>query len=75
VSNLQEIRARDAKTVVIAEEGDDAVVPFADAGTGAADRRCCSHWCHRAAAGLRVRAGLREGSRRSAAPAKSVTVE
>jgi len=30
VSNIQEIRARGAKTIVIAEEGDDAVVPFAD---------------------------------------------
>jgi glucosamine--fructose-6-phosphate aminotransferase (isomerizing) len=30
VSNIQEVRARGARTVVIAEEGDDAVVPFAD---------------------------------------------
>jgi len=30
VSNIQEIRARGAKTIVIAEEGDEAVVPFAD---------------------------------------------
>ncbi len=30
VSNLQEIRARGALTIVIAEEGDDDVVPFAD---------------------------------------------
>jgi len=30
VSNIQEIRARGARTVVIAEEGDDAVVPYAD---------------------------------------------
>jgi glucosamine--fructose-6-phosphate aminotransferase (isomerizing) len=30
VSNIQEIRARGAKTVVIAEEGDDAVVPYSD---------------------------------------------
>ncbi|MGH8824212.1 MAG: glutamine--fructose-6-phosphate transaminase (isomerizing) [Jiangellaceae bacterium] len=30
VSNIQEIRARGALTVVIAEEGDDAVVPYAD---------------------------------------------
>lgn len=29
VSNIQEIRARGAKTIVIAEEGDDAVVPYA----------------------------------------------
>ena len=30
VSNIQEIRARGAKTIVIAEEGDLEVVPFAD---------------------------------------------
>ena len=30
VSNIQEVRARGARTVVIAEEGDDDVVPFAD---------------------------------------------
>ncbi|WP_353509817.1 glutamine--fructose-6-phosphate transaminase (isomerizing) [Intrasporangium sp.] len=30
VSNIQEIRARGARTLVIAEEGDEAVVPFAD---------------------------------------------
>jgi len=30
VSNIQEIRARGARTIVIAEEGDDAVVPYAD---------------------------------------------
>ncbi|MFD0414187.1 glutamine--fructose-6-phosphate transaminase (isomerizing) [Streptomyces sp. NPDC127108] len=30
VSNIQEIRARGARTIVIAEDGDDAVVPYAD---------------------------------------------
>ena len=30
VSNIQEIRARGARTLVIAEEGDDSVEPFAD---------------------------------------------
>ncbi|HSA50115.1 MAG TPA: glutamine--fructose-6-phosphate transaminase (isomerizing) [Yinghuangia sp.] len=30
VSNIQEIRARGAKTIVIAEEGDTAVLPYAD---------------------------------------------
>jgi glucosamine--fructose-6-phosphate aminotransferase (isomerizing) len=30
VSNLQEIRARGAYTIVIAEEGDETVVPYAD---------------------------------------------
>ncbi|MFC5380108.1 glutamine--fructose-6-phosphate transaminase (isomerizing) [Aquipuribacter nitratireducens] len=30
ISNIQEIRARGARTIVIAEEGDDAVVPYAE---------------------------------------------
>ncbi len=30
VSNIQEVRARGARTVVVAEEGDEAVVPYAD---------------------------------------------
>jgi glucosamine--fructose-6-phosphate aminotransferase (isomerizing) len=30
VSNIQEIRARGARTVVIAEDGDESVVPYAD---------------------------------------------
>src|SRR5699024_8322038 len=30
ISNIQEIRARGARTLVIAEEGDEDVVPFAD---------------------------------------------
>jgi glucosamine--fructose-6-phosphate aminotransferase (isomerizing) len=30
VSNLQEVRARGARTIVIAEEGDEDVVPYAD---------------------------------------------
>ena len=30
VSNIQEVRARGARTIVIAEEGDEAVVPYAD---------------------------------------------
>jgi glucosamine--fructose-6-phosphate aminotransferase (isomerizing) len=30
VSNIQEIRARGARTIVIAEEGDDVVAPYAD---------------------------------------------
>jgi glucosamine--fructose-6-phosphate aminotransferase (isomerizing) len=29
VSNIQEVRARGARTIVVAEEGDDAVVPYA----------------------------------------------
>lgn len=31
VSNIQEIRARGARTIVIAEEGDESVRPFSDA--------------------------------------------
>ena len=30
VSGIQEVRARGARTIVVAEEGDDAVVPYAD---------------------------------------------
>ncbi|GAA2023191.1 glutamine--fructose-6-phosphate transaminase (isomerizing) [Catenulispora yoronensis] len=30
VSNIQEVRARGAKTIVIAEDGDEAVAPYAD---------------------------------------------
>jgi glucosamine--fructose-6-phosphate aminotransferase (isomerizing) len=30
VSNIQEIRARGARTIVIAEEGDETVEPYAD---------------------------------------------
>ena len=30
VSNIQEVRARGARTIVIAEEGDTAVEPYAD---------------------------------------------
>ena len=67
VSNIQEIRARGARTIVIAEEGDDAVLPYADdlirvPLTPTAAR---SRWStDRAAAGLRLRAGDRQGPRR-----------
>jgi len=30
VSNIQEVRARGARTIVIAEEGDESVIPYAD---------------------------------------------
>ncbi len=30
VSNIQEVRARGARTIVICEEGDTAVLPYAD---------------------------------------------
>ena len=66
VSNIQEIRARGARTIVIAEEGDEAVVPYADtldphprgADAAAAAGR------DRAAAGVRLRDGDRQGLRR-----------
>ena len=70
VSNIQEIRARGARTLVIAEDGDEAVLPYADEVfyvpqsptllVAAADRG--------AAADLRVRAGHRQGARRRPAP-------
>ena len=45
VSNIQEIRARGARTIVIAEEGDEAVVPYADTLIECPPcRRCCSRW-------------------------------
>ena len=66
VSNIQEIRARGARTIVVAEDGDEDVVPFADevirvpadlaAARAAADRR--------AAAGLRAAPVHRQGPRR-----------
>ena len=58
VSNIQEVRARGARTIVIAEEGDEAVAPYADhAHPRAARRRRCSQplVADRAAAGLRLR--------------------
>ena len=30
VSNIQEVRARGARTIVLAEDGDDEVAPYAD---------------------------------------------
>ncbi len=70
VSNIQEVRARGARTIVIADEGDEAVVPYADhlvriprhAHAAPAARR------DRAAAGLRRRDGRGQGPRRRPAP-------
>ena len=54
VSNIQEVRARGARTIVIAEEGDEAVVPYADTlirvpavadAAAAAGRRPCRCRC------------------------------
>ena len=45
VSNIQEVRARGARTIVVAEEGDEAVVPYADHLIRIPRaRRCCSRW-------------------------------
>ena len=80
VSNIQEIRARGARTIVIAEEGDDAVTPYADRPDphpGRADAAPAAGR-HRAAAGARVRARHRSRGYDVDQPrnlAKSVTVE
>ena len=56
ISNLQEIRARGAKTIVLAEEDDDVVRPYADVSDQAAGgSTCCSPGGDRAAAGVRLR--------------------
>jgi glucosamine--fructose-6-phosphate aminotransferase (isomerizing) len=56
VSNIQEIRARGARTLVVAQDGDEAVVPFADevirVPRHAAAAAAAAH--RRAAAGLRA---------------------
>ncbi len=42
VSNIQEVRARGARTIVIAEDGDEAVVPTPTTSSGCPARpRCC----------------------------------
>lgn len=70
VSNIQEIRARGARTIVIAEEGDEEVVPYADhlvripvtlAAVAAAGG-------DGAVAGVRLRAGHGAGQRGGSAP-------
>ncbi len=70
VSNIQEVRARGARTIVIAEEGDEAVVPYADhlirVPAGADAAAAAGH--HRAAAGVRLRDGPGQGLRRRPAP-------
>ena len=70
VSNIQEINARGARTIVIAEEGDDEVVPFVTRGhprpADADAARAAGHG--RAAAGVRLRARHRQGPGRRPAP-------
>ena len=67
VSNIQEVRARGARTIVIAEEGDDERRAVRrDLHPGAAHARPCSRPLvdDRAAAGLRLRAGAGPRARR-----------
>ena len=61
VSNIQEIRARGARTIVIAEEGDDDVAPYADRPDPHPRRPdpAAAAGRHRAAPGARLRAGHR----------------
>ena len=70
VSNIQEVRARGARTIVIAEEGDEAVRPYADhlieVPRTPDPARPAGH--HRAAAGARLRDRRRPGPRRRPAP-------
>ena len=64
--NIQEIRARGARTIVIAEEGDEAVVPYADAPDphpAVADAAAAAA-VDGAAAGVRLRDGHGPRSRR-----------
>ena len=59
VSNIQEIRARGARVIAIAEKGDAAVLPFADEVIRDPARRSAV----RAAARRRAAAHLRDGAR------------
>ena len=60
VSNIQEIRARGARTLVIAEEGDEAVLPVRRRGDlGPARRRRCSRRCSRSCRCRSSRCGSR----------------
>ena len=66
ISGIQEVRARGARTICLAEEGDDAIAPYADeliplpAGAGAAP----AAGRRRTAAAVRLRAGHAAGPRR-----------
>ena len=70
ISGIQEVRARGARTICLAEEGDEAIAPVRrrpdpaaeGAGAAAAARR------RRAPAAVRVRAGDADGPRRRPAP-------
>ena len=48
LSNIREIQARGARTIVICEDGDDIVAPFADTLSSCPRYRCCcSRWSRR----------------------------
>ena len=64
VSNIQEIRARGARVIAIAEEGDAAVLPVRRRGAAHPARRSAL----RAAAGRRAAAHLRDGPRDGEGP-------
>ena len=66
ISAIQEIRARGAHTIVLAEEGDTDVAPYADDDDHAARRThpAAADRGHRPAPAVRLRAGHRDGPRR-----------
>ncbi len=70
VSSIQEIRARGARTIVLAEDGDEDVVPYADSPDPAAQGSDAAAAARRgrAAADLRLRVRLPAGARRRPAP-------
>ena len=81
VSNIQEIRARGARTIVIAEEGDEEVRPYADevirVPQTPAAARAAAH--RRAAAGLRAASSPRPrawtSTSRATSPSRSRSSE
>ena len=66
LSNLQEVRARGAKTVVLAEAGDDEIAAYADVliTPAAGLHPAAAAGGDRAAADVRLRAGHPQGPRR-----------
>ena len=78
LSGIQEVRARGARTICLAEEGDTTIEPYADVLITLLQARCSSAaGGHRAVAALRVRARHPEGHDvdQPRNLAKSVTVE
>ena len=66
VSGIQEVRARGARTIVLAEEGDDEVTPYADDADPAAQGAdaAAADGGRRTAPAVRLRAGHPDGPRR-----------